>query len=327
MKSRYKELLEKSIAAMVSAIEIYNKPDFLYREETFAVLAINSWELLFKAKWLQMNANKLTSLFVYEYKVKKDGSKSNTKKVKNTRSGNPLTHGLDYIAKKLLQAGELDNVAWANIEILMEVRDSSIHFYNRTGFFSLRLQEVGSATLKNYVELIYDWFNKDLSKYNFYLMPLAFMSTPIVFDGVSLNKEEKNFIDYVEGLESNNALHDDKFSVAVSIKVDFTRSKSKDAAAVRITKDANATPVRWTEEDIRIKFCWDYYNLTEECKKRYKDFKIVKKYHEIRKSLSSNQNLYNTRLLDPGNPKSQKKDFYSPNILEEFDKHYTKKRS
>lgn len=49
MKSRSRLMLEKSIAAMLSAIEIYNKPDFKYREETFSVLCINSWELLFKS--------------------------------------------------------------------------------------------------------------------------------------------------------------------------------------------------------------------------------------------------------------------------------------
>jgi hypothetical protein len=50
MKTRNKAMLDKSLAAMISAIEIYNKPDFKYREETFLVLCINSWELLLKAK-------------------------------------------------------------------------------------------------------------------------------------------------------------------------------------------------------------------------------------------------------------------------------------
>ena len=39
-----------AIAATVGAIEIYNKPDFPYRSETFCILAINGWELLLKAK-------------------------------------------------------------------------------------------------------------------------------------------------------------------------------------------------------------------------------------------------------------------------------------
>lgn len=50
MKSKAQELADKSVAAMMSAIEVYNKPDFKYREETFAILAINAWELLLKGK-------------------------------------------------------------------------------------------------------------------------------------------------------------------------------------------------------------------------------------------------------------------------------------
>jgi len=52
-KARYKNLLDKSIQSAISAIEIYNKPDFKYREESFSILIINAWELLFKAKILQ----------------------------------------------------------------------------------------------------------------------------------------------------------------------------------------------------------------------------------------------------------------------------------
>jgi hypothetical protein len=39
MKARSKQLVDRAVAATVAAIEIYNKPDFQYRNETFAVLA------------------------------------------------------------------------------------------------------------------------------------------------------------------------------------------------------------------------------------------------------------------------------------------------
>lgn len=38
----HESLIDKSIGSMLPAIEIYNKPDFKYREETFAILAIYS---------------------------------------------------------------------------------------------------------------------------------------------------------------------------------------------------------------------------------------------------------------------------------------------
>ena len=74
MKSKSNELLDKSISAMIAAIEVYNKPDFLYRGETFSILAINSWELLLKAKYLKDNHNKMRSLYVMEPVINKDGN-------------------------------------------------------------------------------------------------------------------------------------------------------------------------------------------------------------------------------------------------------------
>jgi hypothetical protein len=90
VKSRSNELLDRAIAASVAAIEIYNKPDFKYREETFAVLAINGWELLLKAKWLSDHHNDARSLYVLERRKNKDGTPSKKKTAKLTRSGNPL---------------------------------------------------------------------------------------------------------------------------------------------------------------------------------------------------------------------------------------------
>ncbi len=105
MKSRSSQLLDKSIAAMIAAIEVYNKPDFMYRGETFSILAINAWELLLKAKYLKDNHNKIRSLYVTEPVTNKDGSKSKRKRIKLTRSGNPFTHSIEFIAKKLIDKG------------------------------------------------------------------------------------------------------------------------------------------------------------------------------------------------------------------------------
>jgi len=45
----YRHLLGNAKAAILAAIEIYNKPQFLYRDECFAILLLNAWELLLKA--------------------------------------------------------------------------------------------------------------------------------------------------------------------------------------------------------------------------------------------------------------------------------------
>ena len=83
MKSRSKILLDKAVAATVSAVEIYNKPNFLYRSETFSILAINGWELLLKAKWLDEHKNNPRALFVTERVSRKDGSKGKRSRIRD----------------------------------------------------------------------------------------------------------------------------------------------------------------------------------------------------------------------------------------------------
>lgn len=325
MKARSKELLDRAVAATVAAIEIYNKPDFFYREEAFAVLAINGWELLLKAKWLVDHNNRVSTLYVMEPRTKKDGTKSKKTQVKETRSGNPFTHSLDFLAKKLVETKAFDANAWANIQALLELRDSSIHFYHRSGAFPVRLQEIGTASLKNFVAATKAWFGRDMSEFNFYLMPLSFVALPQQTEAVVLNHEEKKFLAFVESLEPANDDAASPYSVTVNIDIKFTRSKAKDALGVQVTNNPNAPEVRLTEEQIRDRFPWDYDRLTEECRKRYKDFKAAQKYHDVRKPLLKDKRFGEIRFLDPGNPKSSKKPFFNPNILQELDKYFTKK--
>lgn len=93
--------MDKSINSMLSAIEIYNKPNFSYREEAFAILAVNAWELVFKAFLLKKCSYKMDNLYIMEPILKKNGEKSTRKKPKLNRAKNPMTIGLFEVIKKL----------------------------------------------------------------------------------------------------------------------------------------------------------------------------------------------------------------------------------
>lgn len=69
MLARHRRLLRKSVAAMIAAVDVYNKPDFKYREETFSILAVNAWELLLKAFILKNSSNDPSSLYVREHRT------------------------------------------------------------------------------------------------------------------------------------------------------------------------------------------------------------------------------------------------------------------
>lgn len=308
---------------MISAIEIYNKPDFKYREETFAILAINGWELILKAKWLKDNSNKVRALYVLEKTRKKDGTPGKKLAVKLTACGNPFTHSLEYLAKKLVEKGVLDSIAEKNISALREIRDSSVHFYNKNPLFSLHLQEVGSATLKNFVQATREWFETDLSTYNFYLMPLAFLASKPNVDGLVLNKEESRLVTFITSLEAAND-PEKPYSVSVNVEIKFSKSKAKDALNVQLTNDPNATRIQLTEEQFKERYPLNYEAVTKHCKQRYQDFKVNAEYHRIRKSLLGKPKYSITKKLDPDNPKSVKQDWYSNAVFSEFDKYYAK---
>src|SRR5712692_9991625 len=93
--SRAARLLQNAEAALMSAIEIYNKPAFAYREETFAILALNAWELLLKAKVLTEHNNAPRSLYVYFKRPTAAGKQSKKLYVKRNRTGNIMTVGID----------------------------------------------------------------------------------------------------------------------------------------------------------------------------------------------------------------------------------------
>ncbi|GIX47875.1 MAG: hypothetical protein KatS3mg131_2086 [Candidatus Tectimicrobiota bacterium] len=94
---------------------------------------------------------------------------------------------------------------------------------------------------------------------------------------------------------------------------------------MRVTTDPNAPAVRLTEEQIRDTYRWDYRTLTEKCRDRYEDFKVDKRYHELRKQIETDLRYVHVRRLDPLNPKSPRKCFYNPDILRIFDAYYTRR--
>ncbi len=94
----------------------------------------------------------------------------------------------------------------------------------------------------------------------------------------------------------------------------------------RLTEDRAAPVVRVQEETILEKFPLGYDQLTSKLRERFSDFKSNEKYHRIRKQLMEDPMFCRKRYLDPKNPKSQVKMFFSEAIVERFDEHYAKRQ-
>jgi hypothetical protein len=325
---KHKPFVDKSIGAALSAIEVYNKPDFKYREETFSILMINSWELLLKAKIIKENNGDLKSIYVLINKVGKKGNKLSSLIPDLNRSLNPKTIGLPKCLNICEQAPiKLNQTVKENIFLLMEIRDTAIHFQHADLYLSKKVFEIGTASLKNYLTLITEWFKYDLSVYNFFLMPMTFFHEfeAIKSFSVNSNKDQiENLLKYISEKEKEAPSDENKdFNISLKLETKFVKSTSTESLLVNYSTDSDAIKVNVQEEDALKNYPYDYNKLINTLNKRYSDFKVNKKYHDIRKPLMKIKKYCKTRLLDPNNSKSPKKDWYGAEIFKEFDKHYT----
>jgi len=310
---------------MTSAVEVYNKPSFAYREECFSILALNAWELLLKAKVLKEAGNDLRSLRVYEPRKNKTGSLSKKLYLKRNRAGNPHSISINACIFALEPTKErLPVQVKGNLVALTEIRDNSVHYVTASSVLAKQAQELASASVKNFVLLAKQWFGKDMSETLNLVLPLSFISGGGEMESVVVSPDESRLISYLQKLAEADSDASSRYAVAVRVEVKIEKSSLSSASKVQISKEPNAVKVTLSEQDIREKYPWDYNELCKRLAERYTNFKQDKNFHSIRKPMLADEKLVKRRYLDPGNLKSPRKDFYNPNVLQIFDKQYTK---
>jgi len=242
----------KAEAALLAAIELYNKPDFHYREEAFAVLALNAWELLLKAKLLAESRNAARCLCCYERRQTKRGDLSTKLYVRRNRTGNVHTIGLGQVIADLenKRGVKLSPSIKANLDGLTEIRDNAVHYINASPHLTKQVLEIGTASVKNFIGLAKAWFQLDLSAYNLYLMPIGFVAAPGSATALSATLDEERLIRYLAALvkESGEATGTE-FHVALEVNLSFKRSAADAAAVVAVTHDPTAPKVAISDED------------------------------------------------------------------------------
>ncbi|MEZ4865823.1 MAG: DUF3644 domain-containing protein [Caldilineaceae bacterium] len=312
----YQLLVEKAVLAAVSAIEIYNKPDFRFREESFSILMINAWELLLKAKILQENADNQESIQQRD----KDG------KVALSASGNPRTISIKRAIGILRADNHITPIVADNIGLLIEIRDEAIHFVHNDPALSVRVQQIGAASLRNFITLAAQWFGYDFTQFNFYLMPISFFHQSDVESFSVDNNAKDNLLRYLKQVESSYSDDaDPEFSISLILHTRLVKTGDDDALEIRLTNDPNAPELLISEEDALKGYPYTYDMLREQLRKRYRNFKQNSDFYALKKRLEEQgERFCKERKLDPNNPKSLYKKFYHSRILEEFDKYYEK---
>jgi Protein of unknown function (DUF3644)/EC042_2821-lke REase len=323
----HQRFVDKAAAAITAAVEVYNKPGFAYREETFAILALNAWELLLKAKVLKDAKNSIASLRVYETRKTKSGENSRKLYLKRNRAKNAQSINLGTCIARLdsSAASRLPNEVKANLDALVEIRDNSVHFITASATLARQAQELATATIRNFILLAKSWFNKDFSGVLNLVLPLSFVVPVQEAGAVVVSADETRLIEHLKSIAQEVGDSDGDYAVAVRLQVKLEKSSLANASKVQLSRDADAVKVQLAEQDIRERYPWTYDDLCKRMAERYADFKLNNAFHALRKPLLDDERYAKVRYLDPDNQAGQRKPYFNANILQVFDQHYARR--
>ena len=234
-------MLEHSINSALSAIEIYNKPDFREREQVFCVLIVVAWESLLKAKILKDSRNKLVSLYIKDHH-----------RYKRNRSGAHLTIGVE----ECLQRCSLPPIVKENILQLVTVRDAAIHLTAESPTLPYLTFALGAATLRNYAKLVTKWFNLSLNEFNFYILPLGFAYPFQTISMADLSREPEDIqsiIREVSARQHKGSTQNQGFHLVCELKTTLVSAKKiTDATDIVAAIDPVATDGILVRRDVNL---------------------------------------------------------------------------
>ena len=154
-RGSYRKLLGNSQAALVAAIEIYNKPSFHYRDECTTILLLNSWELLLKAL---LSKNKKSVFY----------TKKRNQPYRTLTWQDAMSKGADYFPSEVPH-----HPIRKNLDLLSIYRDNAVHFYNASDF-GVVLYALAQTSIMNLRDLLHHSFGVDIEDtVNWRLLPIG----------------------------------------------------------------------------------------------------------------------------------------------------------
>ena len=314
---------------MLAAIEIHNKPLFPYRYEVCVLLVINAWELLLKAY-----------LWKFDKRVKIIRPNGTTK---------DFPECLRCVASNI---GVGFQAANESVSLLYRYRNDAAHFFWESLepiIFSLL-----KANVTFYGEFVSRYFRIDLAqREGFVLLPIGFIKplSPIDFLSntsalATAPSEVRQFVKAI--VESSERLHHAGIedSVLVDFRMNLTnekRIKNADIVAginnadpnapilairnvlgtYEPSEDPNAPEVRVSEDSIfKTFYTQEFSDVVAHAREKFENFKQNQTFNRLMAQLKGNARFHKVRYLNPNNPKSGRKDWYSLHVYEELAKRY-----
>lgn len=226
-----KRLVDNSLAAMLSAVEVYNKPQMTYRDEVTVILVVNAWELALKATLRQENRS------IFYRKKRGEKYRSIT-----------LDDALGRVNASALWPAAIDGPAvTANVKALAEYRDRAIHLYNVQGLGAVIYPFLQQNVL-NYRDFVLEKFKKDLAaSMTWQLLPLGATAPADAVQFMKVNKnatmvsEVQRFIDELRHImDDAEAAGSDMSRVATVYDINMQSVKKMTSADLAVAVSPTA---------------------------------------------------------------------------------------
>lgn len=215
------KLQERSVDAFTLAIENYNRPSLRNRVEAFSIFIINAWELFLKS--LIVKELGYSSLFY-----------------KDSKNSLCLKDVLNKVSNEIKVFNQNCPIV-KNIELLIELRDHSIHLLIPE--LQPELSRIFQASILNYIELYRQIFNKiPLPEIGLGLLSLVADEKSLQHPTILSNygKETANEIEiFLKKFKTNeNSLNSNQFAIPVDYKLVLTKKESEGDIKITLVKEA-----------------------------------------------------------------------------------------
>ena len=298
-------------AAMLAAIEIYNKPTVEHREQTLAMLLANAWEILLKARIVQQSGGKLSSIY----------RRASGRYERDSDTNEPMTIGLRQALGRVSLPGEVTT----NIRGILTIRNSAAHMGVLAPEVAQRVLGFGTACVQNFVKLAAKWFGVYMQVP--YLLPVGFLGEATLSTG-NFPKSQQQLLAALEQIgRSKGDAPESEFAVFLRVDINLNR-RLVGGGSIGVTNDPAAPLVRVSDTEVLEKFSATYRDVVSACKDRYSGFKRNLKFNSAMTKVKCDPGCAYERRLDPQNPNSVKKVFYDLEAtLARLDEEYARARS
>ena len=302
-------MARRAAAALLGAVEMGNKTVMPYREETFCLQLLNSWEILLKARIVQQNRNRLRAIF------RKD---SNRRFVRDPQTKSPYT--IKFV-EALNRVGVPNNVK-NNLLGVNAMRNDVAHLGTLSAELSTLVLRYGTASIVNFGKLYQKWFGEQVAIP--FLLPVAFVGrSDILLAGKKGDIRQRQLLNYLSQLVRSTEMSETGYAVILQVDVSVN-PVAGGGGTIGVTSDQNAPQVGLSDDQIVTIYPWVYKDLTSACKNRYGDFKENQTFRNFIRQVKQNADCAYERKLDPKNARSQGQWRYKPGpTLNLLDTKYT----